>query len=315
MKKFILKTFVFLISAVSANAQWQADDRLTIDSAISKTSYNNASSVAANESNVHVVWYDNRHGNYEIFYKRSTDDGVSWGTDTRLTNNFASSTTPSVSAVGQLVHVIWEEFRDGNSEIYYKRSSNGGSHWGADIRLTTNSFSSRYPSLSVSGHKIHVVWNDDRNGSGNNEIYYKRSTDAGQSWGTDTRLTNNSHFSYFPTISVYQENVHVAWNDNRDGHMEIYYKRSTDGGLFWGPDTRITSYSSNPSSNSISASGPHVHLTYIDQRNSQTKVYYKRSPDGGTSWGPETSLSINYQDCVNPYIVASGQSVHFVYQY
>jgi hypothetical protein len=58
-----------------------------------------------------------------------------------------------------------------------------------------------------------------------------------------------------------------------------------------------------------------VHLTYIDQRNSQTKVYYKRSPDGGTSWGPETSLSINYQDCVNPYIVASGQSVHFVYQY
>ncbi len=43
--------------------------------------------IAINGSVVHVVWSDERDGNYEIYYKRSTDGGVSWGADTRLTNN------------------------------------------------------------------------------------------------------------------------------------------------------------------------------------------------------------------------------------
>ena len=34
--------------------------------------------------------------------------------------------------------------------------------------------------------------------------------------------------------------VHVVWTDERDGNWEVYYKRSTDGGLHWDPDYRIT---------------------------------------------------------------------------
>ncbi len=72
------------------------------------------------------------------------------------------------------------------------------------------------------------------------KFYYKRSSDGGISWGADTRLTNNSFTSWFPSVSVNGSNVHVVWFDDRDGNYEIYYKKSTDGGTSWGNDIRLT---------------------------------------------------------------------------
>src|SRR3990172_5383712 len=117
MKKLIIiiiLNFQFLI--LNCFAQWQADVRLTNNTAASYTSYNNAWCIASSGSVVHVVWYDNRDGDYEIYYKCSTDAGVSWGADTRLTNNSAASELPSVSVSGQVVHIVWEDQREGNRE-------------------------------------------------------------------------------------------------------------------------------------------------------------------------------------------------------
>ncbi len=178
---------------------------------------------------MHVVWYDNRDLNYEIYYKRSTDAGLSWQADIRLTTNSAQSQLPSVAVSGSVVHVVWFDLRDGNSEIYYKRSTDGGVSFGADTRLTNNSASSSIPSGAVSGSVVHVVWYDNRDG--NDEIYYKRSTDGGVSWGADTRLTNNSAQSQLPSVAVSGSVVHVVWRDNRDLNYEIYYKRDPTGNV------------------------------------------------------------------------------------
>ena len=55
---------------------------------------------AASGDDVHVVWADLTYGNYEIFYKRSTDAGASWSFQ-RLSNNAqgtSGSTSSSASA-------------------------------------------------------------------------------------------------------------------------------------------------------------------------------------------------------------------------
>jgi hypothetical protein len=152
--------------------QWQTDVRLTNDPGYSFTSFNNAWCIASSGSVVHVVWQDVRDGNYEIYCKRSTDAGVSWGPDTRLTNYTAYSTNPSVAVSGSNVHIVWFDFRDGNREIYYKNSIDGGNTWSSDTRLTNNTDYSFYPSVAVSGSVVHIVWHDYRDG--NWEIYYKR---------------------------------------------------------------------------------------------------------------------------------------------
>jgi hypothetical protein len=61
----------------------------------------------------------------EIYYKRSSDDGLSWSSDVRLTNNSDTSKCPSVAVLGPIVHVVWYDHRDGNDEIYYKRNATG----------------------------------------------------------------------------------------------------------------------------------------------------------------------------------------------
>ena len=115
---------------------------------------------------------DNRDGDNEIYFKRSTDGGVNWGAETRLTNNTGSSEYPSVAVSGSIIHVVWNDNRDGDFEIYYNRSTYGGVSWEAETRLTNASELSVNPSITVSGSFVHVVWKDLRDG--NWEIYYKR---------------------------------------------------------------------------------------------------------------------------------------------
>jgi hypothetical protein len=176
---------------------------------------------------VHVVWLDNRDGNNKIYYKRSIDGGLNWGIDTRLTNNTADIWYPTVEVSGQVVHVIWMDSRDGNMEIYYKRSPDNGDSWGTDTRQTNDPGPSMFPSFVVAGLVIHIVWMDDRDG--NKEIYYKRSTDGGMNWGTNTRLTYSAGGSWYPTVAISDSIVHVVWHDTRDGNDEIYYKRDPTG--------------------------------------------------------------------------------------
>ncbi|MBK6772308.1 MAG: hypothetical protein IPG78_09310 [Ignavibacteria bacterium] len=131
MKFFKTLVILFILSNYNLFAQWQPDVRLTNNPAYSSTSENNAWCIAASENVVHAVWYDFREGNNEIYYKRSSDGGISWGADTRLTNNTAPSFSPSVSVSGLVVHVVWNDRRDGNYEIYYKRSTDAGISWGS----------------------------------------------------------------------------------------------------------------------------------------------------------------------------------------
>ncbi|MCI0474331.1 MAG: T9SS type A sorting domain-containing protein, partial [Ignavibacteria bacterium] len=130
--------------------------------------------IAVSGSAIHVVWYDTRDDIFgDIYYKYSSNGGINWGTDTRLTYNIANSNNPSIAVSGSIVHVTWFDNRDGNYEIYYKYSSNGGINWGADTRLTYNNAESQYPSIAISGSIIHVIWQDNRNG--NHSVYYKRN--------------------------------------------------------------------------------------------------------------------------------------------
>ncbi|HKR05565.1 MAG TPA: exo-alpha-sialidase [Bacteroidia bacterium] len=286
---------------------WGADVRLTNNIAGSIFP-----SVIASSSEVHVVWEEYRDGiNGEIYYKRSADGGLTWGTDTRLTFNPANSFSPSAAVSGSVVHVVWFDQRDGNNEIYYKRSPDGGLTWGADTTLTINIAASAFPSVAVSGSEVHVVWEEYRDGNG--EMYYKRSTDGGLTWGADTRLTFNAANSFSPSISVSGSLINIAWHDERDANQEIYTKRSPDGGLSWGTDTRVTNDPSVSSYVSVTVSGSNVHVAWIDERDGNTELYYNRSTDGGISWGGDARLTNDSARSTDPAVDVTGSIVHIVW--
>jgi hypothetical protein len=312
MKKILLFVAVLFASNLS-RAQWEPDVRLTNALYGSYTSYNNAWCIASSGDSVHVVWYDERDGNQELYYKRSTDGGLSWGEDVRLTNDIAETWEASIAVSGSVVHIVWDECRDGDGEIYYKRSTDGGTIWGPDTRLTDAIEWSEFPSLAISGLDLHAVWVDSRDGS--YAIYYKRSADGGLSWQPDTRLSYGSAYCFFPSVAASGSVVHVLWEDERDGNGEIYYRRSTDGGISWGLETRITNNAAGSWDPSVSLYGSVVHVAWMDSRaGGGYEVYYKRSDDEGLTWGEDTRLTYATGDSRYPNISVSGSFVHIVWQ-
>ena len=81
--------------------------RLTNDGAESNTSFPDGRCLAASGNVLHAVWYDYRDGSGDIYYKRSQDNGTSWGPDTGLTTLGDSSETPAVAVAGDNEQVVW----------------------------------------------------------------------------------------------------------------------------------------------------------------------------------------------------------------
>ncbi len=300
---------IYYKRSTDGGLSWGADIRLT-----NNTSQSHSPSIAVSGSTVHLVWNDTRDGDDEIYYKRSTDEGTSWGADTRMTNSPGGSYSPSLTVSGTTVHLVWDDSRNGNQEIYYKRSTDGGISWGADTRMTNSAGLSKYASITVLGTVVHVAWDDQRDG--NSEIYHKRSTDGGVSWGTDTRLTNNASASRYASVAASGSDIHLVWHDNRNGILndEIYYKRSTDEGVSWGIDTRLTNSSSHSWYPSIAVSGQAAHLVWQDMRDADDEIYYKRTTDGGISWGADIRLTNSAAAFSGfPSVTISGPTVHLVW--
>jgi len=121
---------------------------------------------------IHVVWEDDIHGNFEICFRSSTDGGSNW-TFKRLTYNPGASGMPDIAMdSNDRIHVVWEDHRRGHSEIYYKKSVDGGILWKTK-RLTRKPDSSVSPAIAIDPlDRIYVVWG--YGWPGNREIYYKK---------------------------------------------------------------------------------------------------------------------------------------------
>lgn len=308
--KMNLVIFFFLVLSTVITAQWQPDFRLTNSNGFS---INN--SITSNDAYVHTVWQDTRDGgNNEIYYKRSTNYGISWENDIRLTNNIGTSQQPSIAVSGTYVYIVWEDNVDGNPEIYFIRSNDNGISWGGNIRLTNNVNVSSSAKISASGSSVQLIWRDVSNGFF--EIFHKHSYDWGTTWSNDTILT--SHTVGIPgnfSLSTIGSNVHIVWSDSRDGNNEIYYKRSTNSGETWETDTRLTVDGSISEVPSITCSSTSVHIAWLDLRDGNNEIYYKHSTNAGVTWSADTRLTLGPFWSQNPSIVFSGTIVQLVYQF
>lgn len=282
---------IYANHSLNYGVSWQANDyQLSTHNPGSGNSY--SPDIDCNENgNIYVTWYDNRNGNYDIYFSHSTNYGMSWDSaNIRLDTDGAgsySSYHPKISSdSGGHVYVTWRDYRNGGTDIYFNRSGDYGNTWmAADIRLNTDPVGANYsfnPEIANDdpGH-VYVTWYDGRNG--NFDIYVNISEDYGNSWqNTDTRLDSDEagqNKSYHPQISTNNNGkVFVTWYDNRNGGYDIYANFSEDFGINWSYDIRLGSdepgsaYAYYPSIYSDNANNGYI--VWYDSQNGARDIFF-----------------------------------------
>ena len=229
----------------------------------------------ASDSSVHVVWTQSTGHASDVFYREWKNGWI--GDPLDLVSGSGTCVSASVASDGLgNVHVVWTNNILGNYEIYHTTYA-PGSGWSSIFQVSKSGLLAWSPSVGVDADgNAYVVWSDKRNG--NFEIYFRRYL-YGIGWGYEKRLSYNSSISTNPSVTVDREgNLHIVWEDFRNGNDEIYYRRvSSSEGSGWDPvETRLTSDAATSWDPSVVAgrSGD-VHVVWADNRDLNFEIYYK----------------------------------------
>lgn len=240
-----------------------------------------------------------------------------WTGANRLTWTLGASMEPAVAIAGSHdIHVVWQEDISGHDEIFYKKSTDGGNTWSVPKRLTWMPLHSWEPDIVIDLlYNIHIVWVDYASGYAN--IYYKKSTDIGETWTAPIRLTWTMGNTFHPKIVADQNGVLYAfWPKNptpMDPNYDIYYKKSTDGGGTWSAVERLT-WNSGGSLGPAVAVIPYeeLHVVWYDSTPGLSEIFYKSSTNGGTNWGPTKRLTWSGK-AFHPDICEENGDVHLIW--
>jgi PKD repeat protein len=139
-------------------------------------------------------------------------------------------------------------------------------------------------------------WGGSTTGS---DIFFSKSTDGGRTWTSPMRVNNDGGTAVQMDPSLFVDAagaIYVVWTDFRGLTSDIYFSKSTDGGLSFSANVRVNDIVTNTQVESdiaVDAAGL-VHAVWTDNRNAATTgpdIYYGNSTDGGLSFDPSQRVN------------------------
>jgi hypothetical protein len=137
------------------------------------------------------------------------------------------------------------------ADIYFARSADAGSTFSVPVKVSSQITSNIYTSLLQRTPRfvvdtrgvIHMTWTEERM-NGQNDIWYVRSTDRGNTWTMPKSIMDPDDSATYPQdfcniACDSSDNLYVAYLDFRgvvrgvQENAQLYLTRSLDGGATW----------------------------------------------------------------------------------
>ncbi|MDQ3869470.1 MAG: glycoside hydrolase [Thermoproteota archaeon] len=238
----------------------------------------------------------------------------SFGNLTNLSNNSGSSSTPQISASGSNIYVVWRDNSSGNDDIYFSESADNGTSFSTIENLSDNSGRSDEPQITAVGSNIYVVWRD--NSSGKDQIYFKRSSDSGNSFYPTEDLSKNNGSSTNPQITAIGDNVYTVWSDTTTGNGDIYFKSSADNGTSFASSKNLSrNLNGTAHFPQLKAIGNNVYVVWQDETPERGGIRFRASNDNGNNFSITRVLSQkNDVNANSPQLAVSKNTVYIVWE-
>lgn len=207
-----------------------------------------------------------------------------------------SSGFSHVDAADGVTHLVWDTAVRPR-EVWYRQSE--GSSFGKAKNLTDNDGDSSESDLLIVGDTVHLVWEDnvlDRKGRPDSccpdqdDVYYRRSTDGGDSFGKPVDLSDSKHrHSTDPDIAGSGDLVAVVFEEAvSEGNEDIFVRVSHDGGATWDPAVNLSDDEDRSAEPSVAVSGNAIHVLFEDRGDdadlADDRIVHVRSTDGGRTF-------------------------------
>jgi hypothetical protein len=230
-------------------------------------------------------------GNSPIKFSRSSDGGATF-TQPRNISTGGPNGTPFNQGVDIAVapdgtiHVAYQGFdrSTGLNSIQAVRSTDCGKHWSQPVQVSLISnpqapgVAFRTPTfafLAVDDSDPNIVYAAYQSFEGDYDVYVRRSTDAGATWGAAVQVNEDpgARHQIFPTIEVSNGALHVAWYDFRNSAtpmneaLDVFYACTNCAGNAYptfSHNVRVSDVSHNPECLMFGGGTAAFHGDYIE---------------------------------------------------
>jgi hypothetical protein len=262
--------------------------------------------VATYQGNVYVVWADEITGDGDIYFRRSTDFGNTFGAALRLSFGAGFAGDPRVLANGNDVYVAWAE--DG---IHLRVSHDQGASFGPVVTLGDGS----NPRLAASGVHVYVAWEnsiEDEIG----DVLFRASHDSGTTFGPLMDINGSGGYGDVE-IAARGADVYLVWDDygTNDG-SDIFFRKSGNYGVTFGSTQKlVTGNDYNSRHARLAVSGPTVLVVWSECPffGSNCEVVLRRSLDRGVTFQPLQNVSNNAGRSDRPELYVRGTRVYLAW--
>jgi hypothetical protein len=209
---------------------------------------------SANGTDIYVTWTTRG----DLYAVNSHNAGVSWSSPLRVTNEsgiYYYSNGGTVLPNGTGVMVASEYPESGNNtkvtgpiQIVVFRTTNGGTSWTrtvADTLQTGATFatSSVTTVASDANGTLVLLYSGSTAVGANGHVYVRRSTDSGATWSARAEMTTSAGGADATSVAEAGKGngvFRITWMDARTGGFNVWERESTDGGLTWTADAKVS---------------------------------------------------------------------------